>query len=336
MKKYGTVLLIVLLILAVCTYISGQVYRGSLPAVTVANAASASLRHEWELTGQLLHESQDVYSFPVPVEILEYKFQTGQWVMEGNALLQVDTEQLHLQWLQCKLEEEALAEKLEKTEGYQKELLQHEYDTLLLTIQEIESLIENKGWVFARADGVVLSASRAKQIPAGTPVMTLGPAAGKKQIVFPVTQLQRQYCLPGTILDASLTLDTGASTEEIAVGWTFYSAAQQQKQCVAATFLPLNMLDGQTVTATLTAESEPYDNVIPTSAIVSNDNGNVTFFVLEEKQTILGTEQVVYLYSGFAQEQNDDYTALSLPVVYPVVTAWDKPLRTGQVVRIVS
>jgi len=334
MKKYGTVLLIVLLILAVCTYVSGQVYRDSLSEVTVENAASASLRHEWELTGQLLHESQDVYSFPVPVEILEYKYQTGQWVMEGNALLQVDTEQLHLQWLQCKLEEETLSEKLEKAESYQKELLQYEYDTLLSTILEIEALIENQGWVFARADGVVLSASRAKQIPTGTPAMTLGPAAGRKQIVFPVTQLQKQYCLPGTMLNAALTLDTGSATESISVGWTFYSAAQQQEQCVTATFLPLNMLDGQSVTATLRAESELYDNVIPTSAIVSNNNGNVTFFVLDEKQTVLGTEQVAYLYSGFAIEQSEMYTALSLPVVYPVITSWSKPLSSGAVVRV--
>ena len=336
MKKYGTVLLIVLLILAVCTYVSGQVYRDSLPTVTVENAASGTLRHEWEITGQVYHETQDVYSFPVPVEILEYKFQTGQWVREGDALLKVDADNLHLQWLQCKLEEEELVKKLEKAEGYQKELLQYEYDTLLSTILEIESLIENQGWVFARGDGVVLAASSGKQVPAGTPVMTLGPASGRKQIVFPVTQLQKQYCLPGTVLSAALTLDTGASTEEIAVGWSFYSAAQQQEQCVAITFIPLNMLDGQQVAVTLRAESVSYDTVIPTSAIVSNDNGNVTFFVLDEKQTVLGTEQVVYLYSGFALEQNDTFTALSLPVMYPVVISWDKGLSTGTVVNVLS
>ena len=94
------------------------------------------------------------------------------------------------------------------------------------------------------------------------------------------------------------------------------------------------MLDGQSVTATLRAESEPYDNVIPTSAIVSNNNGNVTFFVLDEKQTVLGTEQVAYLYSGFAIEQSEMYTALSLPVVYPVITSWSKPLSSGAVVRV--
>ena len=336
MKKYGTILLIFLLILAVCTYISHQVYQDSLLCVTVAAPQSAALHHQWELTGQLRHESQDIYSFPIQTHVLEYKFQTGQWVSAGNALLQLDPEQLHVQWLQCKIEEEDLSEKLEKEDGYQKELLQYQYNTLQQTIQEIEVLIEAQGWVFAREDGVVLSANGATQIPANTPAMTLGPAAGRKQIVFPITALQKQYCPPGTMLDAALTLNTGSATEEISAAWTFYSAVQQQEQCVNVTFLPLNMLDGQTVTATLSAESKVYDYVIPTSAIISNDNGNVSFYVLEEKETVLGTEQVIYPYSAFALEQNEFYTALSLPVPYPVVTSWDKSPSHGSAVRIVE
>lgn len=334
MKKYGIFLLIFLLILAVCTYISSQVYQDSLPAVTTATAVSAQLQHHWTLTGQLLHENPDTYTFPVPVAVLEYKFQTGQWVSAGKPLLQLDTRQLRLQWLQCQLDAQALEKQSDTSAGYEKELLQYKLDTLLETLQQLDALIAQEGWVYARADGVVLQAGQPGNLPAHTAAMTLGPASGRKQILFPITQLQKQHCLPDTQLRAVLTLDTGTATEKLSAGWVYYSAAQQGYLCVVNTHLPLNMLDGQAVTATLNAYSEPYPTVIPTAAIVSNDNGNVSFYTLEETRTVMGTEYIAILRTGYALEQTQLHTALAQPLTEPVIVSWDQPLSHGCTVRL--
>ena len=148
MRKYGLLLLVFLLGIAVFTYISRQVYQDSLPIVTAEPTFRAQMRYQWTLSGEVEHKEAVTYSAPVQVHIAERKVRIGEWVKAGTPLLQLDTQQLHIRWLQCKLQEETLTEQIEDSRSYQKELLEYELRDLKQSILQLEALEKQAGWIY--------------------------------------------------------------------------------------------------------------------------------------------------------------------------------------------
>lgn len=333
MKKYGAILLAFLLCVAVFTYISGQVYQDNLPIVTAEPTFRTQMRYQWELTGTVTHKEAITYTAPVQVQITERRVRAGECVKAGTPLLRLDPEQLHIQWLQCKLREETLAEQIEDSESYQKELLEYELAALRQTVGQLEDLEKQAGWIYGGEEGVVLSISESDTVnPKGT-LIRIGPADGVKEITFPMTEKQASYCKEGYTLYLRLTPGSKETALKLTEDNAVYDTVQQTWHCVLLTQEPIPVRDGQGVCAEFSPNSPVYHAVIPNSAIVSNNNGYVTYYVLKQKQTTIGTEYYVQLKSGQALEQDDACTALYSSEEDPVVNSWSQPLSNGMPVR---
>ena len=332
-RRYGIILGIFLLCLAICTYVSFQVYNSNLPVVRTDTAVSTVLRYNWSLTGSVHHKNTVPFSLTVPAQILQRSVQPGQWVTADQPVLQLDTAHLHLQWLQCKAEEEMLLKKIDGSTSYQKEILELQRTDLQETIALLEQLQLDEGWVKASADGVVLYTAESKAA-ANAPLVTIGTASGEKQLTFSLTKEQLTYCEAGTKLKAQVVIGSEKTTLDVFVGQIYYDAAAQGYRCIATTEAALNMMEGQPVTAQFTAVSDQYKTVIPNSAIVESQNGNASFYVLREKRTTLGTQYYAVLQSAYILEQNETFTALSSPVTEPVISFRSKPLTDNAIVRV--
>lgn len=334
-RRYGLVLGIFLLCLVICTYVSFQVYQANLPVVTTDSAVSTVLRYNWSLTGSVHHKDTAPFSLSVPVQVLQRSVLPGQWVTANTPMLQLDTAHLHLQWLQCKAEEEALLQRIDRSTSYQKEILELQKADLQETIALLEQLQSDDGWVKTATEGVVLYIAESKAA-ANTPLISIGAASGEKQLTFPLTKEQLAYCETGTKLKADVVIGAEKTSLDILVGQILYDAATQGYLCIATTDTSLNMMEGQPVTAQLRADSKQHQTIVPVSAIVESENGNASFYVLREKRTIMGTQYYVVLQSACILEQNESFVALSAPVTEPVISAWSKPLANNTVVRITS
>ena len=329
-KRYGVLLAAFLLILAVCTYASNQIYRKSLPAVQTVETIGTRLNYLWELSGTLHYENKEEHSVPVPVSIAKWAVQTGDRVSSGEPLLQVDAQQLHIHWLQCKIDEEALEAQLKKSKSFAKELLELQLTELQKTIGFVENLIAADGWIMADADGIVLKLQSARQAAAGMPLVTIGPDSGEKTIQFLLTEEQTAYCEPGTKLEVKLLCGGKSTAIQLAVDRILYSAERKGFLCTVSTDMAVDMMEGQETFAVLAAESKFYHYVIPAEAIVANNNGNASFYVLRQRETIMGTEFYAVLRTGYILEQNESYAALNGAVMEPVIAFSDAALADGQ------
>ena len=333
-KRYGVLLAAFLLILAVCTYASNQIYRKSLPAVQTVETIGTRLNYLWELSGTLHYENKEEHSVPVPVSIAKWAVQTGDRVSSGEPLLQVDAQQLHIHWLQCKIDEEALEAQLKKSKSFAKELLELQLTELQKTIGFVENLIAADGWIMADADGIVLKLQSARQAAAGMPLVTIGPDSGEKTIQFLLTEEQTAYCEPGTKLEVKLLCGGKSTAIQLAVDRILYSAERKGFLCTVSTDMAVDMMEGQETFAVLAAESKFYHYVIPAEAIVANNNGNASFYVLRQRETIMGTEYYAVLRTGYVLEQNDRNVALSGAVMEPVIVFSDAALTEGQILLV--
>lgn len=331
-KRYGVLLAAFLLILAVCTYASNQIYRKSLPAVQTVETIGTRLNYLWELSGTLHYEEKEEYSVPVPVSVAKWGVQAGDRVSSGEPLLQVDAQQLHIHWLQCKIDEEALEAQLKKSKSFAKELLELQLTELQKTIGFVENLIAADGWIMADADGIVLKLQSARQAAAGMPLVTIGPDSGEKTIQFLLTEEQTAYCEPGTKLEVKLLCGGKSTAIQLAVDRILYSAERKGFLCTVSTDMAVDMMEGQETFAVLAAESKFYHYVIPAEAIVANNNGNASFYVLRQRETIMGTEFYAVLRTGYILEQNESYAALNGAVMEPVIAFSDAALADGQTV----
>lgn len=324
-KNYWAMLGAFLLIIAVCTYVSRQKYRNALPEVQTVTAAATVLQHKWELSGTLQYDETAESSVPVPVTVVQWKVQPGDRVKAGQHLLQVDTQALRQQWLQCKIDEEALEKKVRWSSSYTKELLQLQLAELQETIAAVEKLTEADGWVTVETDGIVLNVQSSRQLAAGVTLVTVGPDGGQKTISFPLKEEQIDYCRePTAELEVTLISDSESKTVKLPIYRVFYSAETGGFLCTVSTKLALDMLDGQKIDATLSTTSPPYRYVIPIEAIVSCDNGNASFYVLRERETIMGKEYYAHLRTGYIAEQNEGYAALSVELLEPVIVSTTK------------
>ncbi len=324
-KNYWAMLGAFLLIIALCTYASWQNYRNKLPEVQTVEAAGTVLHHVWELSGTLQYDETTEYTLPVPVTVVQWNMQAGDRVYARQPLLQVDTRQLQKQWLQCKIDEEALEKKVRWSESYTKDLLELQLEELQETIGVLENLLEADGWITVEANGVILKLPSNQQFAAGVPLATIGPEGGQKTICFPITEQQAEYCNePGTELEVTLFSDGKSKVVKLPVDRVFYSAEKDGFLCTVLTDLTVDILDGQKTEATLSATSTPYRYVIPIEAIVANDNGNASFYVLRERESIMGKEYYAHLRTGYIAEQNEGYAALLDTLTDPVIVSATK------------
>lgn len=319
-KRFFTLFFGFLLIIAVFTYASWQNYRNSLPVVEAVESLSTKLHYTWELSGTLRYDKTLDLSVPVPVSVIQRAVQTGDRVSAGQSMLQVDAQQLHLQWLQCKIEEEALEERIEKSDSYTEELLELQLIELQETIVFVENLIAADGWIIADTDGVVLSVQRSQQAAANAPLATIGPDSAQKTICFPLTETQTVYCKPEKELTVTLFCDGESKEVKMPVERVIYSVESEGYQCIVTTDLAVDMMDGHKTVATFAAHSGTYQHVIPVEAIVDNNNGNATFYVLRQRETIMGTEYYALKRTSYIVEQNEIYAAINSSILDPVIS----------------
>lgn len=318
-KRYTALLAAFLLILAVCTYVSRQNYRRSLPVVQTAESAPTQLHYMWELTGTLQYDEATEYSIPVPVSVVQWAVRIGDRVTIDQPLLQVDVQQLHQQWLQCKINEETLETQINRSRSYTKELLELQLTELRETITLVEDLIGADGWLVADTKGIILNLQQSQQVAAGASLVTIGPDSVQKTITFPLTEAQAKYCKIGKELTVTLLCDGKSIEKTMPVEKLMYSAEKGSYLCTVSTDLAVDMMDAHPTSAVLTVKTGVYPNVIPIEAIVENNGGNASYYVLLQRETVMGTEYYTMLRMAYIDAQNESYAALNMEEPNPVV-----------------
>ena len=88
----------------------------------------------------------------------------------------------------------------------------------------------------------------------------------------------------------------------------------------------------------MTRQSESYPLTLPVSAL-HNENGKYFVYVLEEEETVLGSELTVRRVDVTIQEQNELYAALSAELLrrdLQVITYSNKYVSAGDRVRLLE
>ncbi len=205
-----------------------------------------------------------------------------------------------------------------------------------LKLEKLERLMEAEGKVTAPIDGVVMqiNITTGDKTPDGTAVLLSDLASGSK-LVVQVDQSQSKYIARNDAVTVKsegkkqqwddMTVDTVRTNEE---DKTLLDVIIQ---------LPDDSLEaGEAATMTATRSSESYDCCVPIQALHVED-GRYFVYVVNETETILGTELSVQRIDVTVLDKNETSAALqagSLTSEQQIVLSSDKEISAGSRVRI--
>lgn len=204
-------------------------------------------------------------------------------------------------------------------------VLAEEIKKLKNQLSELESLYEQDGILYAPSSGTLLSLQMSQGEESGTIAGTISDESQGYQIKFTL-----QNDVPD-FSQAKLTVTQGDCSAVIT-----NSSSQLQEDgsisvCVA---LPDKTWSIGAADISVSFSETEYDCCVPTSALHS-DNGGDFVYTVEERNTILGLQNIIHKVYVEVIESNQDLAALrNYTTGKAVVISSSKPLREGTHVRI--
>lgn len=213
------------------------------------------------------------------------------------------------------------------------------YEQMELQLEKLETLLENQGKVCAPADGLVTGIYiQTGGMTAETTAVLLADLSKGYRFVGEITREQEKYIGAGDLV--TLTANTGReSFEELPVSAV---RADEEKEGVytVTVQLPEDTLElGAAAALDFTKKSEVYPVCVPLSALYLDEKNLPYVLVLDEIDTIMGTETRARKVSVTVLEQNESYAALAEGAVgsqEEVIVSSDKSVDDGSRVRLAS
>ena len=213
------------------------------------------------------------------------------------------------------------------------------YEQMELQLEKLETLLENQGRVCAPADGLVTGIYiQTGGMTAETTAVLLADLSKGYRFVGEITREQEKYIGAGDLV--TLTANTGReSFEELPVSVV---RADEEKEGVytVTVQLPEDTLElGAAAALDFTKKSEVYPVCVPLSALYLDEKNLPYVLVLDEIDTIMGTETRARKVSVTVLEQNESFAALAEGAVgsqEEVIVSSDKSVDDGSRVRLAS
>ena len=204
-------------------------------------------------------------------------------------------------------------------------VLAEEIQTLKNQLSELESLYEQDGILYAPSAGTLLSLQLSQGEVSGNVAGTISDESQGYQIEFTL-----QNNVPD-ISQATLTVSQGDCSASIPNCSPQLQGDGSVSVCAA---LPDDVWSLGLADVNVSFSETEYDCCVPTSALHS-DNGGDFVYTTEERDTILGLQNIIHKVYVEVIESNQDLAALrNYTTGQAVVVSSSKPLREGTHVRI--
>jgi len=214
--------------------------------------------------------------------------------------------------------------------------LQLDINTQEDLVSQLSALVNTGGILYSSTDGVVSSVMDTTKKTDGTsPVVQIASTAGGSKAEMTITSDDAELLAVGNECDIA----SGS-------GMYFRARAQATISAIAPpddhdnVLVTLQLPDGswtrgQKLDAQVIISQTNYDTCVPLSALHS-DNSGYFVYTVTEKQTVLGTQNVVTRVPVNLQAEDDTYAAISGPVNGndSIVTSSSKSIDDGSRVRV--
>ena len=214
-------------------------------------------------------------------------------------------------------------------------------------LQELQDIKDQKGEVKAPVAGVVTAIdAQVGARTAGTGDIRLADASAGARIVANFPSEYESYIQRGQpveVTDKKETLPTKKNTQtKLIIGTvqagenTIADSSEGAADGITAMIdVPAGVLEiGSFVGVKVSAPTQEYDSCIPISALNVAEKGKYYVNVLEEKQTVLGSEWVVYKRDVELLFKNEKYAAITgVNQDEEVVTKTSRMLENGMRVK---
>lgn len=211
------------------------------------------------------------------------------------------------------------------------------YDQMEFTLSKLEELLEAEGIILSPVDGIVLRCQvQTGEKTSDTTAMLLADLSQGCKFSGLVTEEQSKYIGVGdrVTLQAS---STGKRYEDLPV--TTISTSQEVGGGYRLTVqLPANTLShGATAELRFTRKSQAYSCCIPVSALHLDDRNQPYVLVVEQVNTVLGSQQQARKVSVTVLERNETTAALADGVLsskQQIIVGSDRAVDSGSRVRV--
>lgn len=347
-KNCGIALLIVLLILALTTYISRQIAHARVPSVTVGMPSKGNLTETHTVTAKVAWATELIETASANYTVAEVSTRVGAYAEKGDVLLKLDESALELERLRL---EEALEKAEDKdvseASAYAQALHAKELETLKASLAEVEKYIGAHGYVTADANGYVRSFAPVGDVRTGGMLVELGCTEDGATLTWTMSEnaaiptglttscFLRMYSFDdeGEQVNGEQEVDVSILRREFQSDsgkYVYSTGIIPLRHDVDGKPWTLNMSEGQSVELVFTERSKESYILIPRSA-VSIQPGNIgKVFTLYTNDD--GTYEVREKQFNI-EDENDQYIATEGSFTQEIILYTDKALRSGVTVN---
>ncbi|MCD8012139.1 MAG: biotin/lipoyl-binding protein [Lachnospiraceae bacterium] len=209
------------------------------------------------------------------------------------------------------------------------------YEQMELTLKKLQALKEAGGKVYAAADGLItkINLTVGEKTSDGSAIMMADTSKGFR-FTAELTKEEQQYIGAGDLV--TLT-GTSNKLENLAVDSVTADEEQEDVYNIVVQ-VPDDTFDlGAAVTLEFIKKSETYSVCVPLAALYLDENNQPYVMVMDEYETVMGSETRVRALSVVVLEKDSSYAALeegALSIDQQVITGSDKSLSDGSRVRV--
>ena len=342
-KTLIRLLVILLVILVGCTFLSKSVYRANLPRVRTARAAiqselSVSVRTE----GIITRETYGMYA-PAELAVTAVLKEEGNRVNAGDALFEVDARAFQLEVQRREMNIAALENALDSwmTE-FNRGQTEAQLEMARTELEMYKETVPWDGFVRADKDGTILalSAKAGESVSPGALLCTLMDEASPWVAEFVLSEEEARGCKEGCEVQLSyyaVMLEGDGSETKQRTAETEISSMEYENGAVTfrAEFTEKNgLFIGQSVSVTAVLSSHTYPAVVPLSAIYEDSAGSHYLYMVGTRDGLFGEEQYAEKVSVEVLEENSFYAAVDQGMFAgrDIIVSTTKALDDGKVV----
>lgn len=199
-------------------------------------------------------------------------------------------------------------------------------------IEELITIQKQKGEILAPADGVITAILvNTGQKTSDTGMFTITDEEAGLKFVSQISSKDAELVSVGN----TITLKNAMQETEVPI--TSLELDENQESMILTALLPADTFSlGNTVSAYVMQESENYHYTVPLSAIY-DDDGKKYVLCLEQKDTVLGEQEVARKIEVQVVEHNDLYAALESETIQEdsqIITDTDRLVKAGDRIRL--
>lgn len=206
-------------------------------------------------------------------------------------------------------------------------------DSLNKKLKKLNKLKKKNGKICASKSGVITEiVTGAGEMTADTAVIKMSDSSAGLRFVAQITKDDAEYAAVGDEVTVKI-----ADREIEGVTIDSLEADETGEMLNATVIVPAKKLSiGQSGEMTITRDSEKYSCTIPIMAL-SQENNRSFVYVIDEKETVLGTQSVARKVEVTVLDKNDSYAAIesgALSSNSQVIEDMDRYVEEGDRVRL--